>query len=93
MTEPAEDTFGSTVYRVAVRLPPIWPDQPALSFVRSKEQFELAAVTRQRTKFTYVASQHAAEVEDIIASPVRDPNDRLKKQNWCAGCAPHANNA
>jgi len=97
MTEPADYTFGSTVYRVAVGLPPIWPDQPALWFVRAKEQFELAAVTHQRTKFKYAVSQpqeqHAAEVKDIITSPVHDPNDRLKKLNWCAGCPPHANSA
>jgi len=85
MTEPADDTFDSTLYRVAVRLPPIWPDQPAPWFIGAKEQFELAAGTRQRTKFKCVVSQlheqHATEVEDIITSPVHDPNDRLKKQN------------
>jgi hypothetical protein len=82
MTEPEDDTFGSTVYRVAVRLPLFWPDRPALWFAQAKEQFELAAVTRQRTKFKYVVAQlhqqQAAEVEDIITSPVHDPNDRLK---------------
>jgi hypothetical protein len=57
---------------VAVRLPPFWPDRPALWFAQAKERFELTVVTRQRKKFKCVVSQvhqqHAAEVKDIIAN-------------------------
>ena len=59
-----------------MRLPPFWPDRPAV-------WFELAGITRRRTKFNYVVSQlnqqQAAEVEDIIASPPeQEPYDGLK---------------
>ena len=87
MTEPADETFGYTVYRVAVRWPPFWPDRPALWFAQAKEQFELAAVIRQRTKFKYLVSQlhqhDAAQIVDIITSPVHDPNDRRKAELVC----------
>ena len=48
-------------------------------------QFELASVTRQRTKFNYIVSQlnqqQAAEVEDIItAPPESNPYDRLMEE-------------
>jgi hypothetical protein len=73
MTEPADGTVNSAVYRVAVRLPTFWPDRPAVCFAQAEAQFELADITRQRTKFNYVVSQlnhqQAAEVEDIITSP------------------------
>jgi hypothetical protein len=73
MTEPSADTLGAAVYRVAVRLPSFWPDRPAVWFAQAEAQFELAAITSERTKFNYVISQldhrHAAEVEDIMTSP------------------------
>jgi hypothetical protein len=85
MTEPADETASTAVYRVAVSLPPLWPDRPALWFAQAEAQFELAAVTRQRTKFNYMVSQlnphQAAEVEDIIiAPPEHKPYNRLKSE-------------
>ena len=38
MKVPADDAVSYTVYRVAVRLPPFWPDQPALWFVQAEQQ-------------------------------------------------------
>ena len=86
--------LNSTVYRVAVRLPPFWSDRPALWFAQAEAQFEIAAVTRQRTKFNFVVSQlhqqHAPEVEDIVTTPLAlEP----LKESWCAGCQPHANSS
>lgn len=86
MTEQAIDTeVSTTIYRVAVRLPPFWPDKPALWFAQAEAQLELAGVTSQKTKFNQVVAQlnqqHAAEVEDIItAPPAHDPYDRLKAE-------------
>ena len=85
MTEPADDSLGAGLYRVAVRLPPFWPDRPALWFAQAEAQFDLAGITRQRTKFNHVVSQlhqqHAAEVEDIITSPPEHESyDRLKAE-------------
>ena len=83
MTDTSDEISSSAVYRVPVRLPPFWPDRPAVWFAQAELQFELSAITRQRTKFIYVVSQlnqqQAAEVEDIITSPPdQNPYDRLK---------------
>ena len=83
--DTAEQTSSPEVYRVAVWLPTFWPDQPAIWFAQAEAQFELAAITCQRTKFNYVVSQlnqqQAAEVEDIITTPPEDePYDRLKAE-------------
>jgi len=85
MMDTKDETVNSAVYRVSVRLPPFWPDRPAVWFAQADSQFELAAITRQRTKFNYVVSQlnqqQAAEVEDIIISPPElGPYDRLKAE-------------
>ena len=85
MTESSEDTQGAALYRVAVRLPPFWPDRPALWFAQAEAQFDLAGITRQKTKFSHVVSQlhqqHAAEVEDLITSPPEEePYHRLKSE-------------
>jgi len=85
MTEIREQTSGLEVCRVAVRLPPFWADRHAIWFAQAESQFELAAITRQRTKFNYVVSQlnqqQGSEVENIItAPPEREPYDRLKAE-------------
>jgi hypothetical protein len=85
MKEISEDTQGAAVYRIAVRLPHFWPDRPALRFAQAEAQFDLAGITRLKTKFSYVGSQlhqqHAAEVEDLITSPPEEePYHRLKAE-------------
>jgi len=85
MMDTTDETVSSAVYRFAVRLPPIWPDRPAVWFAQAKAQFELASIKIQRTKFNYVVSllnQHqAADVEVIISSaPVHEPSNRLKAE-------------
>ena len=85
MAEPPEQFSAPELCRVTVRLPPFWPDRPAIWFAQAESQFELAAITRQRTKFNYVVSQlnqqQASEVEDIItAPPEQEPYDKLKAE-------------
>jgi hypothetical protein len=79
------ETPSSAVPKVAVSLPPFWPDRPAIWFATAETQFELAGITCQRTKYNYVVSklnqQEAAEVEDIITSPPEHESyDRLKAE-------------
>jgi len=81
--DTTDETNSSAVYRVSVRLPPFWPNRPAVWFAQAESQLELAAITRQHTKFNYAVSQlnqqQATEVEDIIISPPeQEPYDRLK---------------
>jgi hypothetical protein len=85
MQETPDSSQGGYTHRPAVRLPPFWPDRPGLWFAQAEAQFNLAAVTSERTKFNYVISQleyrHAAEVEDIIISPPEDePYTTLKTE-------------
>ncbi|XP_023723409.1 uncharacterized protein LOC111873161 [Cryptotermes secundus] len=58
---------------MAVRLPPFWPERPAVWFAQAEAQFTLAYINSERIKFCHVISQldhrYATEVEDIITSP------------------------
>lgn len=75
----------SDIQRIGVRVPPFYPEKPALWFAQLESQFFLANVTTDATKYHYAISQldpvYAAEVEDIISSPA-GPNkyERLKAE-------------
>ncbi|XP_073967123.1 uncharacterized protein [Choristoneura fumiferana] len=68
----ASDSDGA-VFKVGVRAPPFWPQEPALWFSQMEAQFSLSGITADSTKFNYVISQlehqYAVEVKDIINSP------------------------
>ena len=70
---PADQPTGPAVHHVALRIPPFWPEKPALWFAQLESQFELSAITRDVTKFNYVVgnleARYATEVEDIITNP------------------------
>jgi hypothetical protein len=80
MQEASDSTPGAAISRAALRPPPFWPDRPALWFAQAEAQFELAAITSERTKFNHMISQldhrHAAEVEDVITSRRSDSRTR-----------------
>jgi hypothetical protein len=84
MNESPDEDFRAAVYRVSVRLPPFWPDRPAVSFAQIEAQFDLVGIICQRTKFNYVVSQlnqqQAAKVEDISSPPDLDPSEWLKAE-------------
>ncbi|XP_050679662.1 uncharacterized protein LOC126975704 [Leptidea sinapis] len=76
---------NSDVFRVGVRIPPFWPEEPAVWFAQIEGQFILSNVTSDSTKFYYVISQldhqYAAEVKDIIISPpATDKYEKLKSE-------------
>ncbi|XP_063385798.1 uncharacterized protein LOC134671867 [Cydia fagiglandana] len=50
-------TPSSEVFRVGVRLPPFWPEEPAIWFSQVEGQFDIAGITNDLTKFHYVVSQ------------------------------------
>lgn len=64
---------GAGLFRVGVRIPPFWPEDPALWFAQLEGQFALSNITNDVTKFYYVTAQldhrYAAEVKDVITSP------------------------
>ncbi|XP_049955053.1 uncharacterized protein LOC126471031 [Schistocerca serialis cubense] len=66
-------TEQQAVSRIAVRLPPFWPDNPVLWFAQAEASFSCAGITVEATKFALIVSQldqrYAAEVQDIITAP------------------------
>lgn len=79
------NTENSSVDRVAMRIPPFWPEDPELWFVQVETQFALANVTTDETKYNYVAAnleaRFAAEVRDILVQPPSASKyDTLKKE-------------
>jgi hypothetical protein len=70
---------------VAMRLLPFWAERPSVWFAQAEAQFFLAGINSEKTKFFHVISQldhrYAAEVEDIITSPLeRDPYTTLRTE-------------
>lgn len=63
----------SDLYRVGVRLPPFWREDPAIWFRQIECNFAISAIKDDETKYNYVIAQlenrYAAEVRDIIVSP------------------------
>jgi hypothetical protein len=77
--------FWSAIIQNGCTAATILTDRSALWFAQAEAQFELAAVTNERTMFNYIISQldhrHAAEVEDVLTSPPADqPYQKLKTE-------------
>jgi hypothetical protein len=53
-TSRSEDAAQQAVVsRMVVRLPPFWPEQPAMWFAQAEAQFTLAGISTENTKFCY----------------------------------------
>lgn len=69
------------VYKVGVRVPPFWPEEPEIWFAQVEGQFAISGITSDLTKFNYVISQldnkFSREVKDVIISP--PPTDKYGK--------------
>jgi len=82
LTHPEQppDLTGA-INRVGIRVPPFWPEKPAVWFAQLEGQFALLSITQDTTKFYYVIShlenKYAAEVEDVITNP--PPTGRYRK--------------
>ncbi|XP_029679082.1 uncharacterized protein LOC115245109 [Formica exsecta] len=67
------DDEDPAVNRIAVRIPPFWPDEPELWFAQLEGQLTLSGVTDDGIKFAQVLSRmepkQAREVKDIITHP------------------------
>lgn len=66
-------TSAGEVSRVAVRVPPFWPNKPEIWFQQLEAQFHLNSITADSTKFWHVIAQlesrYAELVEDVIVRP------------------------
>lgn len=61
------------VFKVSVRVPPFWPEEPEIWFAQVEGQFSISGITSDITKFNYVIAhldhQYSREIKDIIISP------------------------
>jgi len=74
-----EENMATTIpelNKIAIRIPPFWPEKPTLWFCQIESQFELNKIVQDTTKYWYLVSQldmkFAQEVEDIITQPPQD---------------------
>jgi hypothetical protein len=78
--EQPPDSTGA-INGVGVRVPPFWPEKPAVWLAELEGQFALSGITQDATKFYYVIShlenKYVEEVEDIITNP--PPTSRYEK--------------
>lgn len=81
----APPSTSSDVFKVGVRVPPFWPEEPEIWFSQIEGQFAIAGITSDLTKFHYVISQldrqFSKEVKDIITNPpATDKYPKLKSE-------------
>uniref|UniRef100_A0A6P7GZW4 Uncharacterized protein LOC114349052 n=1 Tax=Diabrotica virgifera virgifera TaxID=50390 RepID=A0A6P7GZW4_DIAVI len=66
-------TCASGVDRISVIIPPFWPNDPEIWFLQVENQFTLANIKSDATKFNYIVvnleTAYISEVRDIIVSP------------------------
>ncbi|XP_041976648.1 uncharacterized protein LOC121731318 [Aricia agestis] len=64
------------VFRVGVKVPPFWPERPALWFAQLEGQFLLSGISNDTTKFYTTCGnlehKYAVEVADIIENPPKE---------------------
>lgn len=67
------DDEESKVNRIAVRIPPFWPEEPELWFAQLEGQFSLCGITQDEAKYAYVLSKmeprQAREIKNVITHP------------------------
>lgn len=74
----------TTVEAVCVKVPPFWPEEPALWFAQLEGQFVLASITAD-SKYNYVISnlefKYVSENKDIVKNPPGANNyDKVKTE-------------
>lgn len=83
-TSNTDSKCDHSIAKVSVKVPPFWPDRPALWFASLEAQFHINNITQEKTKFYYAISQldnrSAAEAEEIIIRPpAENPYTKLKE--------------
>ena len=69
---------------VAVKLPPVWPDNIETWLIQSESQFRLKGVTCSQTKFDYavqaMSQSDDVKVLDLIRAPPTVPYQHIKER-------------
>ena len=76
---------SSEIFKVGIRVPTFWPEEPEIWFAQIEGQFAISGITNDLTKFNYVISQldhrFSKEVKDIIINPpASNKYDKLKSE-------------
>lgn len=76
---------GAEVSNVALRLPPFYPNDPAMWFCQVENLFVTRRITSQQTKYAYIISslqpEVAQEIRDLLLKPpAQNPYDTLKAE-------------
>lgn len=68
-----QDDTSSEIFKVGIRVPPFWPEEPEIWFAQVEGQFTISGITSDATKFNYVIGQldhqFSMEVKDVIINP------------------------
>lgn len=66
-------TLTATPAPLHLKIPPFWPEKPAIWFAQVEGQFIIMKVTDEATKFYHILAtldrQYAAEIEDVLTGP------------------------
>ncbi|XP_059060202.1 uncharacterized protein LOC131853351 [Achroia grisella] len=84
-TSTVRDGMSSEIFKVAIKVPPFWPEEPEIWFAQVERQFAISKITNDLTKFNYVIGQldqqFSKEVKDVIINPpVEGKYDKLKSE-------------
>lgn len=75
----------SEIFKVSMRTPPFWPEEPEIWFAQVEGQFAISGITNDTTKFHHIIGQldqqFSKEVKDIIiCPPATDKYEKLKTE-------------
>ncbi|XP_022835976.1 uncharacterized protein LOC111363389 [Spodoptera litura] len=81
----AADGEQRDIWRVGVRIPPFYPEDPELWFNQIEAQFVLSNITSDTTKFYYAVTQleptYVSHVKDVLrAPPATGKFEKLKNE-------------
>ncbi|XP_069357959.1 uncharacterized protein [Maniola hyperantus] len=69
------------VFKVGIKVPPFYPNEPEIWFAQLEGQFALANITSDTTRFYYVMGhlehQYAKEIKDVVINP--PPTNKYEK--------------
>lgn len=79
LSTPSEENGGMyapksrEVARVAIRVPPFWPEEPEIWFAQIEGQFANSGITSDTSKFNciigHLDNQYTKEVKDVVINP------------------------
>lgn len=78
---PAPAPADNIVAKVAIRVPPFWPEQPAIWFAQLESQFANAGINADATKFNTIVGSMDGKMLTQVSDAVLHPPDEAKYDN------------